>query len=243
MPASIGGTHIARPCPLGRFSRAQTPSGSIPRELDHKHTVKSHSVFAAPKRLRASISAAVARGNHFSSVSLSEVSSSRASHGTIPTSSPAAICLGLAPDAEAVDACARTPNASTPSRPTGAEGSGEVPGHLRSPGTGRTAGHPEQVDPAGAVFDDERHVQARQRHRTVDVQEIDRQDRLGLGTQERAPSVVADSWWRDTVSPEDFADGAGTGTMAQTTQLTLDPDHAPVAVLRPCRCTARRHRG
>ena len=40
-----------------------------------------------------------------------------------------------------------------------------------------------RLDAAGAVFDDERHVQARQRDRAVDVKKVDRQDRLGLGPQ------------------------------------------------------------
>ena len=35
---------------------------------------------------------------------------------------------------------------------------GELPRQLHGPGTGRTASHAEQVDPAGGVFDHERHV-------------------------------------------------------------------------------------
>ena len=107
----------------------------------------------------------------------------------------------------------------------------EVTGQLRSPGPGRIAGHPEQAHPAGAVFDNERRVQTLQRHRAVDVQEIDGQDRLGL-TQERAPPFVADSWWRDTAGPEDVADSAGADSVAQAAQFALEAHHTPGAVFR-----------
>jgi hypothetical protein len=51
-------------------------------------------------------------------------------------------------------------------------------------------GGDEQVDPAGAVLDHECRVQALQGH-GVDVEEVDREETVGLGAQERTPGVAA----------------------------------------------------
>jgi hypothetical protein len=45
-----------------------------------------------------------------------------------------------------------------------------------------------QVHPAGAVLDEEQHVQAAQQH-GVDVEEVGGEDRLGPGVQERPPGL------------------------------------------------------
>jgi hypothetical protein len=47
---------------------------------------------------------------------------------------------------------------------------------------------PSQVHAAGAMFDEEQHVQAAQEH-GIDVEEVRSQDRLGLPGQERPPAV------------------------------------------------------
>jgi hypothetical protein len=39
------------------------------------------------------------------------------------------------------------------------------------------------------VLDEEQHVQATQEHR-IDVEKVSRQDRLGLGLQERSPGLL-----------------------------------------------------
>jgi hypothetical protein len=62
-----------------------------------------------------------------------------------------------------------------------------LPGY---PFTGAAGGEPGQVHPASAVLDEEQHVQAAQEH-GVHVEEVHRQDRLGLGFQER-PSGLAE---------------------------------------------------
>jgi hypothetical protein len=55
----------------------------------------------------------------------------------------------------------------------------QVPGSLGHPRARGMTGDPGQVHAAGAVLDEEQHVQAAQEHR-VDVEEIRREDRLRL---------------------------------------------------------------
>jgi hypothetical protein len=57
-------------------------------------------------------------------------------------------------------------------------------------------GNAEQVDPAWFDFDDERDVQPLQRH-GVDVEEVDREQTVGLRSQVGAPGVIAVGRWRD----------------------------------------------
>jgi hypothetical protein len=49
-------------------------------------------------------------------------------------------------------------------------------------------GDPGQVHPAGAVLDEEQHIQAAQEH-GVDMEEVRGQNRLRLGVQERPPGL------------------------------------------------------
>jgi hypothetical protein len=55
-------------------------------------------------------------------------------------------------------------------------------------------GDARQVHAPGAVLDEEQDVQAAQKHR-VDVKEVSRQDRVGLGGEERAPGLAAPIGW------------------------------------------------
>jgi hypothetical protein len=52
----------------------------------------------------------------------------------------------------------------------------------------RVSSDPGQVHPPGTVLDEEQHIQAAQQHR-VDMEEVHRQDGLGLGVQERLPGL------------------------------------------------------
>ena len=66
----------------------------------------------------------------------------------------------------------------------------QVAGQLGYLCSSREVGDAEQVDPAGAVLDHERRVQALQGH-GVDVEEVDREQTVSLDSQERAPRVAA----------------------------------------------------
>jgi len=70
-------------------------------------------------------------------------------------------------------------------------------------------GDPEQVHPPCLVLDDERDVQAAERERAVDVEEIGGQERGGVGAQEDAPGPVMPLWRRDAVGAQDLPDGGG----------------------------------
>ena len=72
----------------------------------------------------------------------------------------------------------------------------QAAGQLDYPGSGRVVGDAEQMGPADAVLDHESHAQAFQGH-CVDVKEVDREQTIGLGAQERAPRVAATGRRRD----------------------------------------------
>jgi hypothetical protein len=64
----------------------------------------------------------------------------------------------------------------------------QVAGLLGHPLPHGMRGDPGQVHAAGAVLDEEQHVQAAQQHR-IDVEEVGGDDGLGLGLQERPPGL------------------------------------------------------
>ncbi len=68
----------------------------------------------------------------------------------------------------------------------------QIPGLLGHPLPRRVSGDPGQVHAAGAVLDEEQHVQALQEY-GIDVEEVDRQDRLRLGVRERPPGLPGPS--------------------------------------------------
>ena len=82
-------------------------------------------------------------------------------------------------------------------------------------------GDPGQVHPAGAVLDEEQHIQAAKQH-GIDVEEVRRQDRLGLGLQERPPGL-ADSPGRgvDARVFEDLPHRRRRDLMPRAGQLTI----------------------
>jgi hypothetical protein len=81
------------------------------------------------------------------------------------------------------------------------------------------------------VLDYECGVQAGQGERAVHVEQVDRQDGLGVGAEKGAPLVIACGWWRDLAAAQDLADRARADPVPEAAQLALDPDHAPAPVL------------
>src|SRR5690348_6677573 len=108
---------------------------------------------------------------------------------------------------------------------------GEVADKLGGPLAGRVCRDPEQVHPPGPDLDDERDVQALERDRAVDVEEVRGQQRGGVGAQEGAPGLVAVRWRRDAVSTQDLADGGGREPVPESAQLALDAYYSPAPVL------------
>ena len=109
----------------------------------------------------------------------------------------------------------------------------EIADLLASPRSIRMSGDPEDVDVAGADFDDEQAVQAPECHGGVHVEEVGGEDGRGLGLQELPPGRVGvPHWrWRDPQSLEYPADGGGAGPVAELEQLALDALVSPAVVL------------
>ena len=68
-----------------------------------------------------------------------------------------------------------------------------VPGLLHCPGGGRVGGDAGQVHAPMVVLDDEQHVEPAQED-GVDMEEVDRGDRLGLGGQKLFPAGARALW-------------------------------------------------
>jgi len=77
-------------------------------------------------------------------------------------------------------------------------------------------GDAQDVDMAVAGIQDEEHVETLEGH-AIGVEEIARQKRVGVGTQEAVPGVVAGSLWRgrEAVSTQDAADRPGGNPVPQ----------------------------
>jgi hypothetical protein len=84
----------------------------------------------------------------------------------------------------------------------------EVAGLLGGPGAVRVSGHAQDVQGAVADLEREQDVEPPQRHRAVDVEEVDREHGGGLGAQELPPAGVgvADRCRWDPVAPKDPTD-------------------------------------
>ena len=104
----------------------------------------------------------------------------------------------------------------------------EISGQLRRPGRGWMRGDAQDVDMAVAGIQDEEHVDALEGH-AIDMEEIACQERVGVGTEEAAPGLVAGSSWRgrEAVSTQDAADRRGGNPVPQAAQLALDPLISP----------------
>ena len=94
----------------------------------------------------------------------------------------------------------------------------QVAGGLHRPGVGRVRGDPGEVHAARAVFDHDQSVDASQRDR-VDVQEVHREDALGLLGQELSPGRARSPWRRiDTGCVKNLPDGGGRDALSQPSQ-------------------------
>jgi hypothetical protein len=92
------------------------------------------------------------------------------------------------------------------------------------------SGDPGHVHLAGAVLNEELHVQAAQQH-GVTVEEIRRQDRLGLGIQERPSGLPSPSWCRmDARVLEDLPTVDGE-LMSRAGRLSVDAPAPPARVV------------
>jgi hypothetical protein len=85
------------------------------------------------------------------------------------------------------------------------------------------AGYAQHMQVAVADLEREQDVEPPQRHRAVDVEEIDRQHAGGLGAQELPPTGVAvpDRCRWDPVPLEDPADHRGPHAVAEFEQFAL----------------------
>src|SRR5688500_3235230 len=72
---------------------------------------------------------------------------------------------------------------------------GAVPGHLGRPLPGRVGGDAGDVQAAGAVFEEYQRVQT-PAERGVEVEEVRRDDALGLGGEELPPGRAGAAWYR-----------------------------------------------
>ena len=94
-------------------------------------------------------------------------------------------------------------------------------------------GHAQDVQGAVADLEHEQDVEASQRERAVDVEEIDREHAGGLGAQELPPAGVIVPYrcrW-NPVALQDAADRRGADAVAELEQLTLNPQVPPAWVL------------
>jgi hypothetical protein len=109
----------------------------------------------------------------------------------------------------------------------------EVAGLLGRPEPVGMRSHAQDVQVAIADLQSEQDVEPPQRHRAVDVEEVDREHAGGLCAQELPPPGVgvADRRRWDPVALEDATDRRGADTMAEFEQLALDPPIAPARVV------------
>jgi hypothetical protein len=93
----------------------------------------------------------------------------------------------------------------------------EIPDLLGCPRAVRVRGDPENVHVAGTRLDDEEAVQALERYRAVDVEEIGGEHGRSLGGQELSPGRVGVPFRcrGDLQGPEDPADGGRADQVAE----------------------------
>jgi hypothetical protein len=87
------------------------------------------------------------------------------------------------------------------------------------------------MHPAAVMFDHDEDVEAAQEH-GVDVQEVDREDRVGLRGQELAPGRPGPSGrWIEPRTLQDRPDGGGGHGMAEADQFAVDSPVSPAGIL------------
>ena len=110
----------------------------------------------------------------------------------------------------------------------------QVAGLLCGPRPVGMPGHAQDVQEAVTDLEREQDVEPPQRHRAVDVEEVNREHAGALRAQELPPRRVGPPrrrrWY--PVALQDPADRRGADAMAELEQLALDPLVSPVRVLR-----------
>ena len=110
----------------------------------------------------------------------------------------------------------------------GAEIRGKVARLLGRPFSGGVAGDAGDVEATGAVFEERDGVEACAEH-GVEVEEVGRDDALGLGGQELAPAWSGSAWGRlEAGGVQDLPDGGRRYRVSQSGEFTLDPSVAPL---------------
>ena len=101
-------------------------------------------------------------------------------------------------------------------------------------------GHAQDVQGAIADLQSKEDVEPPQRHRAVDVEEVDREHAGGLRAQELPPPGVgvADRRRWDPVALQDATDRRGADTVAEFEQLALDPHIPQLGLSRAIRATS-----
>ena len=107
----------------------------------------------------------------------------------------------------------------------------QVPRHLDHPRAGGVTGDAQDVDPPTIELEGKEHVELTEEDR-VDRKEVHRQDALGLDSEKLGPGgTPTPRRWTKAVGTKDPPDGGGAYSKPELSELALDPDTAPVAVL------------
>jgi hypothetical protein len=107
----------------------------------------------------------------------------------------------------------------------------QVAGLLGHPGSGGVGSDPGDVYTSAGVLDDDEDVEAAQED-CVDVGEVNREDRLGLGAEELLPRWAgALRGGIDAGGPQDLPDGGGGDRVTESDEFAVDASVAPGGVL------------
>src|SRR4051794_25482090 len=100
----------------------------------------------------------------------------------------------------------------------------EVSGLLGGPGSVRVSGHAQDMQVAVADLEHEQHVEASQRKRAVDVEEVDCEHAGGLGAQELPPAGIGvpDRCRWDPGARQDPPERRGADTATEVEQFAPD---------------------
>jgi hypothetical protein len=108
--------------------------------------------------------------------------------------------------------------------------SGEVAGNLGDEGPARMIGDTEDVHHSVFELNDEQHIELVETDRVHD-EEVGSQDALGLGGDELLPGRSTARSWSEPAAAKDPADRARGDADRKPTELTLNADTPPAAVL------------
>lgn len=112
------------------------------------------------------------------------------------------------------------------------QGHGEVPGLLSGPRGGGVGGDVGEVEAPGAVFDEDQGMEALEED-GVDVEEVGRDDAVGLGGEELVPGRPQALWGGvDAGGVKDFPNRGRGNRVAQAGEFALYPPLAPLPFSR-----------